>query len=180
MNAKDSLLTTFCNYSKISTFGSLIVLIPFLVWAIWEDSVRYSEPYVRSFHDVKLKVSGAAKAPPTIIIYKDTNKVFFADCTPQMALLCQDKKYWEKFHSVKNISTIETRSKFGIIKSISIDAEDGLIIEINDPNADASHIESVRTPWRAVYILSFVFLISAALLIACQQLKCKTPPKEHK
>lgn len=180
MNAKHSLLTTFCNYSKISTFGSLIVLIPFLIWAIWDDKVKYSEPSVKSFHDVKLIVSGAAKSPPTIIIYEGANKVFFADCTPQMASLCHDRKYWGKVHSVNNMLAIETRSKFGIIKSISIDAGDGLIVEINDPDADILHIESARTSWRAVYILSFVFLISLILLTVCRQLMCKTPQKEHR
>ena len=168
-------VTTFCKYSKICTYGSMIVLIPIIAWAIWEDYTRYYEPHVRFFHNVKLKVAGAAKSPPTIIIYKDTNKVFFVECTPQMAPICQDKKYWEHPHSVKDVSVIETRPRSGYAKSITIENKDGSVTEINDTGAESWHLHSAHAPWRAVHFLAFVFILSVTMLIVCHHFNGKMP-----
>lgn len=141
--------------SQICTIGSLVVLIPFLAYGIWSDSIRYPEPIPKVFYDVKFRVSGAARSPATIIVADSEGKVFFSDCNGLETLVCSDKKYWKIWHSAKQIEAIEVEPRRGIIKFILMDTS--RTMSIDNTKVKAWLTDSKHTPWQGIY----------GLLIAC-------------
>lgn len=148
--------------SKICSIGSFTVLIPFLAYGIWSGAARYSEPIFRVFHEVKFRVSGSAKSPPTIVVSGSEGKVFFSDCNGLKKLVCDDEKYWKAWHTARQIEVIEIASKRGIIKSISMDT--GITMSIDNAEIKAWLAGGERTQWQGIYGLSIVFFLSTAFL----------------
>ncbi|WP_154716606.1 hypothetical protein [Sterolibacterium denitrificans] len=155
--------------SQICTIGSLVVLIPFLAYGIWSDSIRYPEPIPKIFHDVKFRVSGAARSPATIIVADSEGKMFFSDCNGLGTLVCSDEKYWKMWHSAKQIEAIEVGPRRGIIKSILMDTS--RTISIDNTKVKAWLTDSNRTLWQGIYGLSIVFCLSITFLCISRQLR---------
>lgn len=157
--------------SKVGIIGSLVVLVPFLAYTIWSESVFYSEPIPRVFDDVKFRVSGSAKSPPTIILYKGGKNIFFSECNGLKEAICNRDEYWSAWHVAQQATAIESSPKHGVIKRIVIDADGGKVIEAIDSDTDSKIGRFGTDLWRGVYGIVFVFVLSALLFLIARTLK---------